>query len=99
MMNVLNRKPLNIMSIVCKYTYNDIMEAVNTNNLENKYLRGMVNTCKNNDKVLFLIYKAYASSVLLMFQSSCVEVDGSQLPKYLDEYCKENTMYIFTYIT
>ena len=98
-MDCLKKKPVNTMSIVCEHTYADIMEAVHTKTLENKYLRGMVNTCKSNDTVLFLIYKAYAGSVLLMFQNSCVEIDGSKLPNCLNDYCKENTIYVFTYVT
>lgn len=98
-MQCLSKKPVNTMSIVCEYTYADIMEAVSTGKLDNKYLRGMVNTCKNNDSVMFLIYKAYARSVLLMFKNSCVEIDGSKLPNYLNDYCKENTIYVFTYVT
>ena len=43
------------MSISCEYTYADIMEAVSTGKLDNKYLRGMVNTCKNNDLSLIHI--------------------------------------------
>jgi len=60
-----------------------------------------VTTCKANpERVMFVVYKAYSKSVLLIFGKKpvCVELEGSKLQSIMSEHCRESRIYVFSYV-
>ena len=101
MLKLLRGKPTNVVSVKSDASYDDIMDAISTNQIKDKTLRAVVNACRvNPDKVIFVIYKAYSESVLFVFGATpvCVQVDGSSLQKIMMRHCIESRIYVFSYV-
>jgi hypothetical protein len=100
-MEVLKGKPASVMSIQSEASYQEIMSAIHFNQIPDKTLRAVVTTCRSNpDKVLFVVYKAFSDSVLLIFGSKpvCVELEGSKLQSIMSSHCRESRIYVFSYV-
>ena len=64
-------------------TYEMIQQAIDTNNT-NRFLRGIVATCKANPStVVIMIYKAFSDAVLMIFgdKPTAVIVEGDNVKK------------------
>jgi len=100
-MDILRGKPTNIMTIKSEASYDQIMYAIEHNTLDDKNLRAVVTTCKANpNKVVFVVYKAYSNSVLMIFghKPVCVEIEGSRLEDIMKQHCKDSRIYVFSYV-
>lgn len=100
-MEVLKGKPTSVMSIKSEASYQDIIYAVQFNKINNKMLQDVVTTCRSNpDKVLFVVYKAFSDSVLLIFGGKpvCMELEGSKLQSLMSSHCLESRIYVFSYV-
>lgn len=100
-MNILSGKPTSVLSIKSEASYSQIMECIETNNINDKHLRAVVQTCKSNpDRVVFVVYKAYSGSVLMIFgkKPTCVRIEGSKLQQLMSQHCLESRIYLFSYV-
>jgi hypothetical protein len=100
-MEVLRGKPTSITSIQSEASYDEIMAAIHHNQIPDKTLRAVVATCRANpERVMFVVYKAYSDSVLLIFGKKpvCVELEGSKLQSIMSEHCRESRIYVFSYV-
>jgi len=100
-MEILKGKPTNIMTVKSEASYDDIMRAIHFNAVPDKTLRAVVATCRANpENVMFVLYKAFANSVLLIFGEKpvCVEIEGSKLQSIMGEHCLESRIYVFSYV-
>lgn len=100
-MDILKGKPTSVISIKSEATYEQIMECVHNNNLNDKHLRAVVNTCKSNpEDVMFVIYRAYSDSVLMLFGKKpvCIRLEGSKLQTLMSHHCLESRIYLFSYV-
>jgi len=102
-MEFLKGKPTSVTSVKSEASYKQIMTAIHDdfNQIPDKTLRAMVSTCKANpDKVLFVIYKAFSDSLLMVFGKKpvCVELEGSKLQSIMNEHCQESRIYVFSYV-
>ena len=84
MNNILQTKPKSTFKIQDEnLTYEMIQEAIETKNT-NRFLQGIVSTCKANPKtVVIMVYRAFSDSVLMIFGSkpTAVVVEGDALKK------------------
>ncbi len=100
-MELLKGKPTTVLSIKSEASYSQIMECISTNNINDKHLRAVVQSCKSNpDRVIFVVYKAHTDSVLLIFGEKpvCVQLEGSKLQHLMSQHCLESRIYLFSYV-
>jgi len=99
-MELLRGKPTNVVSVKSEASYGDIMSAIHQNKIPDKTLRAVVATCKAHPQAMFVVYKAYAQSVLLIFGKKpvCVELEGSKLQSIMGSHCRESRIYVFSYV-
>lgn len=101
MLELLRGKPTNVLSVKSEASYDQIMAAISTNQINDKTLRAVVNSCRANpDRVVFVVYKSYSDSVLFVFGSTpvCVIVEGSKLQQIMMRHCIESRIYVFSYV-
>lgn len=80
-------------------TYEQIQQAIETNHT-NRFLQGIVSTCKANPStVVIMVYKAFSDSVLMIFgqKPTTVIVEGDKLKKNLEATSEKGYLYIFTH--
>jgi len=100
-MEILRGKPTSVTAVQSDASYDQIMAAIHHNQIPDKTLRAVVTTCRANpDKVLFVIYRAYSDKVLLVFGEKpvCVELEGSKLQQIMSAHCRDNRIYVFSYV-
>jgi len=100
-MELLRGKPTSVTAVQSDASYDQIMAAIHYNQIPDKTLRAVVTTCRANpDKVMFVIYRAYSHKVLLVFGSKpvCVELEGSKLQEIMNAHCRDNRIYVFSYV-
>lgn len=98
MNNILKTKPKSTFKFYSEeLTYENIQKAIADKNT-NRFLQGIVSTCKANpDTCIFVVYRAFTDSVLLVFgqQPAAVIVDGDKLRSNLDLHSEKNYIYVF----
>ena len=98
MNNILTTKPKSSFRFYSEHlTYELIQKAIAEKNT-NRFLQGIVSTCKANPQTcVFVVYRAFTDSVLLVFgsQPAAVIVDGDKLRSNLDGYSEKNYIYVF----
>ena len=80
-------------------TYEQIQAAIAEKNT-NRFLQGIVSTCKANPStVVIMVYKAFSDSVLMVFgeKPTAVIIEGNQLKKNLEPTSEKGYLYIFTH--
>jgi len=100
MEKILQTKPKTSFKIKNKnLTYELIQEAIKSKNT-NRFLQGIVSTCKANPKsVVIMVYRAFSDSVLMIFGSkpTAVIIEGSKVKKNLSESSEIGYLYVFTH--
>lgn len=100
-MEILRGKPANVMAIKSEASYEQIMESIHHNVIPDKHLRAVVNTCRSNPgKVVFVVYRAFSDSVLMIFGEKpvCIQLEGSKLQNLMSQHCQESRIYVFSYV-
>jgi hypothetical protein len=100
-MELLRGKPTTVLSIKSEATYEQIMECIHNNEIKDKHLRAVVNSCKSNpESVVFVIYRSYSDGVLMLFGKKpvCVRLEGSKLQTLMSHHCLESRIYVFSYV-
>ena len=100
-MEILRGKPTNVLSIKSEATYEQLMICVHYNKIHDKHLRAVVNSSKSNpDRLVFVVYRAYSDSVLMIFGKKpvCVRLEGSKLQSLMSQHCLESRIYVFSYV-
>ncbi len=99
-MELLRGKPTSVISVKSDASYEDIMHAIHLDNIPDKTLRAVVTTCRAHPQAMFVVYRAYAKSVLLIFGEKpvCVELEGSRLQSIMGAHCRESRIYVFSYV-
>jgi len=100
-MELLKGKPTSITAVKSEASYDEIMSAIHHGQIPDKTLRAVVTTCKANpERVMFVVYKAFTKSVLLIFGKKpvCMELQGSKLQSIMSEHCRESRIYVFSYV-
>ena len=99
MNQILQTTPKSTFKIKMDLTYEMIQQAIDTNNT-NRFLRGIVATCKANPStVVIMIYKAFSDAVLMIFgdKPTAVIVEGDNVKKNLEPTSEKGYLYIFTH--
>jgi hypothetical protein len=80
-------------------TYEQIQAAIAEKNT-NRFLQGIVSTCKANPStVVIMVYKAFSDSVLMVFgeKPTAVIIEGDKVRKNLEATSQKGYLYIFTH--
>jgi hypothetical protein len=80
-------------------TYEQIQTAI-ANRHTNRFLQGIVSTCKANPStVVIMVYKAFSDSVLMIFGQTpnAIIVEGNKVRKNLEPTSEKGYLYIFTH--
>ena len=80
-------------------TYENIQAAIN-NNFNNRFLQGVITTCRNNpNDVIIMVYKAFSDRVLMVFgkKPNAIIINGDKLKQNLEPSSKNGYLYIFTH--
>ena len=101
MNKILLSKPKSVFRFYSEdLTYRKIQMAIENKNT-NRFLQGIVSTCKANPETcVFVVYRAYSDSVLLIFGKfpTTVIVDGDKIRKNLEDFSEKNNIYVFTHL-
>jgi hypothetical protein len=101
MEEILKGKPRSIVPLRIDVTYESIMYAIATNQLNHKTLRAVVTMCRANPStVVVVVYKSFEDSILAIFGEKpvCVRCEGSKLESMMHRHSKEDYIYVFTYV-
>lgn len=97
---ILQSKPKSVFKFKAEHlTYDTIQEAIKTKNT-NRFLQGIVSTCKANPStVIIMVYKAFSDSVLMIFgkDPTTVIMEGSKVKKNLESSSEKDYLYVFTH--
>ena len=100
MNQILNTQPKSMFKIKdIDLTYEHIQAAIAENNT-NRFLQGIVSTCKANPStVIIMVYKAFSNAVLMIFgeKPTAVIVEGDKVRKNLEGTSERGYLYIFTH--
>tara|TARA_A100001015_G_scaffold190439_1_gene212162 strand:- start:810 stop:1118 length:309 start_codon:yes stop_codon:yes gene_type:complete len=80
-------------------TYEMIQQAIDSKHT-NRFLQGIVSTCKANPStVVIIVYKAFSDSVLMIFgnKPTAVIVEGDKVKKNLSGTSEKGYLYVFTH--
>ena len=100
MNKILQTKPKTTFKIKDEnLSYETIQHAIQTKNT-NRFLQGIVSTCKANpNTVVVMVYRAFSDSVLMIFGSSptAIIVEGDKVKKNLSGTSEKGYLYVFTH--
>ena len=98
---ILNGKPASVISVTSPATYMQIIDAIQSGKVQHETLKTIESMCKMHPHdVLCILYKSYEEDVLLIhgFPLQCTPITGSNLKDIFQQKCKDDCIYVFTYV-
>jgi hypothetical protein len=99
-------KPTSVISVRSNANYDTIVQSIpNLQHISSdtddiKLLKDIVKTLKSNNNVLFIIYKSFEQSILLLsgFPPKPIILTGSSLENKIAPHTKMDHIYVFSYV-
>ena len=106
LINVIKGKPTSVTSVCSNASYQTIVESIpnlqqipsNTDDI--KLLKNVIKTLETNNNVLFIIYRSFEESIILLtgYPPKPIVLNGSKLQSKIAPHTKLDHIYVFSYV-